>query len=70
MKVTVKFDYTLDLPDCNIDTLTSAYKKLQCMIFSDMVMQVLIQFATQYMMQKKKPFTCKCGNSLGFIWGV
>ena len=59
MKVTVSVNYSVDFPDCKIDTITSAYKKLQCMIFSDMVIQVLLQFATQYMMQKKKPFSCK-----------
>ena len=68
MKVTVSVNYSVDFPDCKIDTITSAYKKLQCMIFSDLVIQVLLQFATQYMMQKKKPFSCKCGNCRDFIW--
>ncbi len=68
MEVTVAINYVVDLPDCKVDTMTSAYKKLQCMIFSDMVMQVLIQFATNYMKEKEKPFSCKCGNSTDFIW--
>ena len=68
MKITFICHYVVDLPDCKIDTITSAFKKLQCKIFSDLVMQVLDQFATQYMNQKKKPFSCKCGNCNGFIW--
>ena len=68
MEVTVDINYVVDLPDCKIDTITSAFKKLQCMIFSAMVTQVLIQFATKYMKQKKKPFSCKCGNCTDFIW--
>ena len=68
MEVTVNFNYVVDLPDCKVDTMTSAYKKLQCKIFSDMVMQVLIQFATKYMKEKEKPFSCKCGNCRRFIW--
>ncbi len=68
MEITISVNYVVDLPDCKINTITSAYKKLQRMIFSDMVNQVLIQFATKYMSQKKKPFPCKCGNNSEFTW--
>ncbi len=68
MKITFTGSYVIDLPDCKIDTMISAFKKLQCIIFSDLARQVLDQFATQYMGLRKKPFSCKCGNCRRFIW--
>jgi len=68
MKIIVKLEYILDLPNCNINTITSAFKKLQGLILADIISQVLVVFGEYYMQQAKKPFSCKCGNCANFIW--
>ena len=68
MKVKISFEYIVDLPDCKINTITSLYKKMQAIIFADIVMSVLTQFGTEYMKAKKKPFACECGNNEDFKW--
>jgi len=68
MKIPIKLNYTLDIPDCNINTITGAFKKLQPMVLADIAMQVLVVFAKLYMEQVEKPFSCKCGNCANFIW--
>ncbi len=68
MEIPIDIRYVVDLPDCKIDTITSAYKKLQSDLFADIVMQILLRFALEYMKQKKKPFCCRCGNCREFIW--
>jgi len=69
MRITFNFNYTVDIPDCSIENVMAVFKDLLILIFSDFVRLVLEQFATNFMSQVVKPFSCEnCGNNTNFIW--
>jgi len=69
MTVHLRVDYTVEIPDCKIESITAAFRRLVLLVLADFATAVLHSFATYYMEQTVKPFTCKgCGNSRNFIW--
>lgn len=69
MTVNIKCNYTIELPNCNMETVTAAFRKVLILFLRDFVLVILNKFATEYMNQKTKPFKCeKCGNNTRFIW--
>ncbi|KXB06965.1 hypothetical protein AKJ51_02370 [candidate division MSBL1 archaeon SCGC-AAA382A20] len=69
MTVNIKCNYTIEIPNCNMETLTAAFRKVLILFLRDFVLVILNKFATEYMNQKIKPFKCKkCGNNEEFIW--
>ena len=69
MRVTINFNYKVELGDCNIETMVACFKKVLILFLQDFVMRILNEFATQYMNQKTQPFACdKCGSDSNFTW--
>lgn len=69
MTLNIKFDYSVQMPDCKIETIIGCFRKLLLLMLADFTMAVLNKFATHYMEQQIKPFKCKgCGNRADFIW--
>lgn len=68
MKIECNFNYSVEVEECNIDYLTSVFKQLLVMIFTDFVKTSLEQFGDSFMKMTKKPFHCSCGNDIHFIW--
>ncbi|MEA2041352.1 MAG: hypothetical protein U9N85_02205, partial [Bacteroidota bacterium] len=68
LKIPIKLEYTFEIENCNMNTLTALLKKFQKKVIAEIITQVLFAFAIHYMKEKKKPFECKCGNCYDFIW--
>ncbi len=69
MQVTIKVDYIVEIPDCNIETITACFKKILLLFFSEFVTLIVNEFAIQYLNQESQPFSCtKCGSKRGFAW--
>ena len=69
MKVTIKNDYIIEIPDCNIETIIACFKKVLILFLQEFVIKILNEFATHYMNQETQPFSCsQCGNNRGFTW--
>lgn len=68
MKIELNFNYSVDLEKCNIDYLTSVFKQIQELLFTDFAKTSLEQFGDSAMKDATKPFCCTCGNNRDFIW--
>ena len=68
MKIECKFNYSVEVEECSIDYLTSWFKQIQEMFFSDFAKITLLQFGDNAMKKATKPFCCSCGNNKDFIW--
>lgn len=69
MKINIAFNFNIDMPDCKIDTIIAALKKVLPFFLTDFVKTILLEFANHYMLEAVKPFTCdKCSNNKSFIW--
>ncbi len=68
MKIEFNFNYSVDLEKCNIDYLTSVFKQIQELVFTDFAKTSLEQFGDSAMKDATKPFCCTCGNNRDFIW--
>ena len=69
MKIDFVFNFSIDLPDCSIDTIIAAFKKVLPMFLAEFVKVILNEFANVYMSMSVKPFCCDvCGNNTNFIW--
>lgn len=69
--ITIEFEcqFKVDLKDCRLGTILSAFCKLLPQILTDFIQKVLIGFGGYIMDLKKKPFSCeRCNNDEGFIW--
>ena len=52
-----------------METIIACYKKLSILILAEVVMQILREFAIQYMNEKAQPFVCGgCGVDSNFIF--
>lgn len=63
MKIIIDLKYNVELENCNVDYLTGVLQKISSKINSDIINQILKQFADHYMKEKKLPFSCNCGCS-------
>jgi len=69
MKINIAFNFNIDMPDCKIDTIIAALKKVLPLFLTEFVKTILLEFANHYMQEVEKPFSCdKCGNNKSFIW--
>jgi hypothetical protein len=68
VKIEFNFNYSVDLEKCNIDYLTSVFKQIQELVFTDFAKTSLEQFGDSAMKDATKPFCCTCGNNRDFIW--
>ncbi len=68
MEIKLSVNYTIEMKECDIDSLTAAFKVLLMHVFTDLVIQTLRQFADEAMARTIKPFSCDCGNEVNFIW--
>jgi len=68
MRINLTVNYTMDLPNCKLDTLMGAFLKLLQMFLKDFLMHCVGEFANHYMTLPVKPFSCSCGNSANFGW--
>lgn len=69
MKINFSVNYSLDLPDCKLETIVCAFSKLIPMVLNDLLRSVLLHFAKNHMQAERKPFACAgCGNDVRFIW--
>jgi len=70
MKI-IKFniDFEIEILNCRIETIIACFKKLSNLILAELAMKILLEFAIQYMEEKKQPFVCNgCGDKSNFIW--
>ncbi len=64
MQVTIKVDYIVEIPDCNIETITACFKKVLLVFLKEFVIRIVNEFAIQYLAQETQPFSCtKCGKT-------
>lgn len=69
MTLHLNFDYSVEIPDCKIESIVAVFRKLVLLLLANFATAVLHKFGTQYMEQAVKPFECKgCGNRANFIW--
>jgi len=71
MTISIKINYKISIPDCNIETIIACFKKILVLFLTDFVIAILIltEFAQFYMNQEGQPFECeKCGSNNKFIW--
>ena len=69
MTLHFRFDYSVEIPECTIETIIGCFRKLVLLLLTDFATAVLHEFADHYMDGALKPFECKgCGNSAEFIW--
>lgn len=69
MNFNISFTYNIDINDCKLNSVLTAFNKMKADLLNMFMQVVLERFANQYMTQEKKPFTCeKCGNNEKFIW--
>jgi len=69
MQIDQTFKISINTPDCKIDTIIGAFKKVLPLFLTEFVKIILIKFAEEYMSKAVKPFCCdKCGNNRNFIW--
>lgn len=61
MEITLNFKYNMKLKNCNIDYLTGVIQEITPQINSEIVNQILSQFADHHMKEGKLPFPCDCG---------
>ncbi len=69
MKIPIKVDIIVEIPDCNIETITACFKKVLQGFLKEFVIRIVNEFAIQYLSQETQPFSCtKCGSNRGFAW--
>jgi len=68
--ITIDFycQFKVHLKDSRISTILAGFAALLPQLLMDFFQKVLIGFGEYAMALKKKPFTCKCGNDVDFIW--
>ena len=68
MQIAINFNFSIDIPNCKIDTLIGAFKKVLPLFLSEFIGVTVLKFAESYMSKEEKPFYCdKCGNNRNFI---
>ena len=69
MKIDLEFSYSIDISNCNLDTILNSFNEMKKTFSDTFIQTVVTEFASEYMLQAKKPFACdKCGNDTHFIW--
>ncbi len=68
--ITIDFDcqFKVHLKDSHISTILAGFAILLPQLLMDFFQKVLVGFGEYTMALKKKPFVCKCGNNVDFIW--
>lgn len=68
--ITIDFEcqFRVCLKDSNLSTILSAYALLLPQLLADFFQKVLVAAGEYAMSLKTKPFSCKCGNNVHFIW--
>ena len=68
-EIKICINFNVKTADCKMETIIACYKKLSILIFAEVAMQILREFAIQYMNEKTQPFVCGgCGVDSNFIW--
>ena len=57
MKINIAFNFNIDMPDCKIDTIIAALKKVLPLFLTEFVKTILLEFANHYMKEVEKPFS-------------
>lgn len=69
MKFNIEFTYTIDIKDCNLNTLINSFNEMKTIFLNIYIQKIIVSMADTYMQQKIKPFSCvKCENNKNFIW--
>ena len=69
MRVSIRCNYTIEISNCKMETITAAFRKVLILFLRDFVVEIVSKFAREYMREKDKPFKCeRCGNNEQFIW--
>ena len=68
VNVEYNIGYSVEIKECRIDCLVAAFKQLLPLLLGAFVEAALRQFAADAMRQRRKPFSCECGNCGDFIW--
>ena len=60
MKIDIAFNFSIDMPDCKIDTIIAGFKKVLPLFLAEFVKTILKKFAEEYKYMSKavKPFFC------------
>jgi len=69
MKFNIEFNYTIDIKDCNLNTLINCFNEMKKILLNKFIQDIIVGFGNYHMAQGIKPFYCeKCGNNENFIW--
>lgn len=69
MKTSMSLNISIDIPDCKIDTIIAAFKKVLPLFLAEFTKTILEGYAKEVMSWAVKPFSCdQCGNNEYFIW--
>ncbi len=69
MKVNFKFTFSIDIENCQLNTLIRSFNEVKQIFLNEFIQKILTEFAEYYMSLEKKPFCCdRCSNSEHFIW--
>lgn len=69
MTTNVSLNFSIETPDCKIDTIIGAFKKVLPLFLAEFVRLILEGYAKEVMSWAVKPFSCdQCGNNRDFIW--
>ncbi len=52
MRVTIKVNYIVEIPDCNLETITACFKKVLLLFLRELVIRIINEFAIKYMNQE------------------
>ena len=61
MKTTIDLKFSIEIENCNINNLTGILHEISPQINSNIINQILEQFADFHMKEKELPFSCTCG---------
>ena len=68
-EIKISINFIVKTADCKMETIIACYKKLSILILAEVAMQILREFAIQYMNEKTQPFVCGgCGDNSNFIF--
>lgn len=69
MKTNLSIKISVETPDCKIDTIIGAFKKVLPLFLAEFAKVILKGYAKDIMSLVEKPFSCDhCGNNRHFIW--
>jgi hypothetical protein len=69
MKFSFEFSYSIDIENCQLNTLIRSFNEIRQVFMNAFIQKVLTEFADYYMSLETKPFCCdRCLNNTQFIW--